>query len=363
MLITQLQARDFRLFESLRLEAHPRFNLITGANGAGKTSLLEALHTLGRGGSWRVLPPQLARDGTQAWQVEGRVGDPSGAPPETLRVTWRERELWIRRGESDLALSELVRLLPLQVLDPGMHRVLEEGPGIRRRVLDWGVFHVEHEFLAVWRRVRRALRQRNAVLRDGGAARLLAPWNHELAEAAERFSDLRRGHVTEVEARSQLLLARLLPGERWQLRYAQGWDAERSYLEVLEAGVERDRRHGLTMSGPQRAELGFYIAPGQDGAAKAVKGRISRGQQKLLVAAFILAQCWIIAERGGRTPVLLLDDFAAELSAEFQARLFGVLLDYPGQKFVTALERSALLESLPDAHMFHVEHGALARSP
>lgn len=361
MLITQLQARDFRLFENLRLEAHPHFNLITGANGAGKTSLLEALHTLGRGGSWRVLPQQLVRDGSQAWQVEGRIADPSGAPPEALKITWRERELWIRRGESELALSELVRLLPLQVFDPGMHRVLEEGPGIRRRVLDWGVFHVEHEFLATWRRMRRALRQRNALLRDGGADRLLAPWNHELAEAAECFTAMRRGHVAEIEIRSQELLAKLLPGERWQLRYAQGWDADRSYLEVLEAGIERDRRHGLTTSGPQRAELGFYVAPGQDGPSRPVKGRISRGQQKLLIAAFILVQCRIVAERGGRVPVLLLDDFSAELSAEFQARLLGTLLEYPGQKFVTALERSPLLDGVAEAHMFHVEHGVLTR--
>lgn len=361
MLITQLQARDFRLFENLRLDAHPRFNLITGDNGAGKTSLLEALHVLGRGGSWRVLPPQLARDGTQAWRVEGRTQDLSGAPPEVLRVTWHEREVSVRRGESELALSELVRLLPLQILDPGMHRMLEEGPGIRRRFLDWGVFHVEHSFFPVWRRVRRALRQRNAVLREGGADRLLAPWTRELAESAEQLSALRRSHVLEVEARSQALLQTLLPEERWQLRYAQGWDGERSYQEVLDASVERDRRHGLTMSGPQRAELGFYSAlddSGQ-GTSRSVKGRISRGQQKLLVSAFILGQCWIVAERTGRAPLLLLDDFAAELSSEFQSRLLQALLAYPGQRFVTALEWSGMLKNLSDAHMFHVEHGTL----
>lgn len=361
MLISQLQARDFRLFANLQLDTHPQFNLIIGDNGAGKTSLLEALHVLGRGNSWRVLPAQLSRDGTQAWQVTGQVVDPSGVPPELLKLTWREREIAIKFGQSELALSELVRRLPLQILDPGMHRMLEEGPGIRRRFLDWGVFHVEHRFMPVWKRTRRALRQRNAMLREGGSPAMLAPWNRELAESAEQLSALRRAHAREVEARSQALLAELLPGESWQLRYSQGWDADRDYLEVLEAGLERDRRHGLTMSGPQRAELGFYTAhlDGEGGAAKSVKGRISRGQQKLLVAAFILAQCWIVAERGGRVPVLLLDDFSAELSSEFQTRLLRVLLSYPGQKFVTALELAGPLKNTPDAHMFHVEHGLL----
>jgi len=338
MLITRLEARDFRLFGNLLLDAHPRFNLIIGDNGAGKTSLLEALHVLGRGNSWRVLPALLARDGTQAWQVTGQVVDPSGVPPELLKLTWRDREIAIEFGQADMALSELVRRLPLQILDPGMHRMLEEGPGIRRRFLDWGVFHVEHRFMAAQ----------------------LAPWNRELAESAEQLSALRRAHALEVEARSQALLAELLPGERWQLRYSQGWDAGRAYLEVLEASVERDRRHGLTMSGPQRAELGFYTAHlDADDPAKAVKGRISRGQQKLLVAAFILAQCWIVAERGGRVPILLLDDFTAELSSAFQSRLLRVLLAYPGQKFITALELPEAVKNTPDAHMFHVEHGTL----
>lgn len=359
LLIEQLQARDFRLFSQLSLDAHPQLNLVLGENGAGKTSLLEALHVLGRGGSWRVLPAQLTRDGCQAWQVAGQVLEPGGAPPELLKLSWRERELAIALGSSGLALSELVRRVPLQILDPGMHRMLEEGPGIRRRFLDWGVFHVEHQFMPTWKRARRALRQRNALLREGGSAALLAPWSRELAEAAEQLSAQRRAHAQEVEARSQALLQSLLPGESWLLRYNQGWDAGRSYLEVLDAGLERDRRHGLTMSGPQRAELGFYMAQAEGDGAKAVRGRISRGQQKLLVAAFVIAQCWIVAERSGRMPVLLLDDFAAELSAAFQSRLLQVLLGYPGQKFVTALELPQAMKNLADARMFHVEHGTL----
>lgn len=355
MLITRLEAKDFRLFGELALEAHPDFNLIIGDNGAGKTSLLESLHVLARGSSWRVQnPQQLVRDGQHAWQVRGRVDEGGGAPPELLRVTWKDRETSIELGQSALALTELVRRIPLQILDPGMHRMLEEGPGIRRRFLDWGVFHVEHSFMPVWRRARRALSQRNAVLRENGSNQLLAPWTNELAETGEEITRLRRSHVQEVESRSAQLLERLLPGESWQLRYAQGWDAERSYLEVLESTIERDRRHGLTMSGPQRAELGFYAGP------KAAKGRISRGQQKLLVAAFVLAQCWIVAERAGRAPVLLLDDFAAELSAEFQRRLLELLQAYPGQKFVSALELSSLLKTSTSAHMFHVEHGVLS---
>jgi len=76
MRLAELRVMDLRCLAQAQLTLHPRLNLITGDNGAGKTSLLEALHVLGRGNSWRVLPAQLARDGTQAWQVAGRIVDP-----------------------------------------------------------------------------------------------------------------------------------------------------------------------------------------------------------------------------------------------------------------------------------------------
>jgi DNA replication and repair protein RecF len=90
-----------------------------------------------------------------------------------------------------------------------------------------------------------------------------------------------------------------------------------------------------------------------------VKGRISRGQQKLLIAAFVLAQCRLILAARGLAPVLLVDDFSAELSVEFQRRLLGALLSYPGQKFVAALEREGPLREAAECRVFHVEHGGL----
>ncbi len=270
-------------------------------------------------------------------------------------MTWRDREIAIEYGEGELALSELVRRLPLQILDPGMHRMLEEGPGIRRRFLDWGVFHVEHRFMPTWKRARRepASAQRHAA--RGQYAEHGALERGSWPESARQLSSPASGpcRLRWKPAAPGIAGGACCRANAGGCATAQGWDADRGYLEVLEASLERDRRHGLTMSGPQRAELGFYTAhlgmhpDGEGGAAKAVKGRISRGQQKLLVAAFILAQCWIVAERGGRVPVLLLDDFTAELSSAFQTRLLQALLAYPGQKFVTALERAGGDEKTP----------------
>jgi DNA replication and repair protein RecF len=96
------------------------------------------------------------------------------------------------------------------------------------------------------------------------------------------------------------------------------------------------------------------------GVEMRARGRISRGQQKLLVCAFVLAQCDMVRAAQGAAPVLLVDDFAAELSADSQSRLAAALAVYPGQLFVAALETGAALEACGDARMFHVEHGKVS---
>ena len=353
MHIARLQARSFRLFQALDLEAHPGLNLIVGGNGEGKTTTLEALYVLGRGSSYRAASPALVRDGGQAWALEAAVDAGPAAPPERLALQWREHATRIAWGNEVLPVLELMRRLPVQIIDPGTHRLLEEGPGIRRRSLDWGVFHVEQSFLQVWKRAHRALRQRNSALRSGASSESLDAWDRELAEAAEPLTGLRRRHAERLAAEVQAGLRDLLPGEDWSLEFAAGWDQRRTYLEVLTAGRERDRQRGLSLAGPHRAELGFYRA------GRAVKGRISRGQQKLLIAAFVLAQCRLILAARAVAPVVLVDDFSAELSVEFQRRLLDALEAYPGQKFVAVLEREGPLKEAGNCRVFHVEHGAL----
>lgn len=353
MHIARLQARNFRLFPELLLEAHPQLNLIVGGNGEGKTSTLEAFYVLGRGSSYRAASPALVRDGAEAWALEAGLDAGSGAPAQTLRLSWSKHRTHIGYGAEPISVSELVRRLPVQIIDPGTHRLLEEGPGIRRRSLDWGVFHVEHDFLAVWKRAHRALRQRNSALRAGASAQSLDAWDRELVDAAEPLTALRGTHAARLAKETGLLLEELLPGEAWKLEFAPGWDQARSYLDVLQAGRERDRQRGQTLAGPHRAELSFYRQ------GRAVKGRISRGQQKLLIAAFVLAQCRLVRAATGVAPVLLVDDFTAELSLTFQRRLLSVLEAYPGQKFLAALERSGPLAEVRAARVFHVEHERL----
>lgn len=354
MNLVQLRASNFRLLDDLSLPLHGRLNVFFGVNAAGKTTLLEAIYCLGRGKSFRTgAPSEIAGSAGTQWTVFARQAKAEVALTQ-LGIQWQPDGMEMRINAAPASTLDMLRSLPVQILEPGMHRVLQEGPTYRRSFLDWGVFHVEPRFMESWRRYRRALRQRNQSLRQGASDRDLAVWEPELAEMGELVTEYRRQHLARLAPVAQQLVQRLLDEGNWSFDLAPGWAAEEGLAAALARGRDRDRRLGLTNDGPHRAEL--RIRAGQ----RAAKGRISRGQQKLLIASLLLAQCREILEATGIAPILLIDDFPAELASEFQAELMKALLDYPGQLFITAFEPTAALGLDLEGSMFHVERGTVS---
>ena len=350
----QVRARNFRLLKNLALELHPKFNFVIGGNGAGKTTILEALYVLGRANSYRGSAQTLVSDGQSTWALEAqqRNADET-APGNKILVRWADRQVSVQINERAVALIELVRAVPVLVLDPLVQRLIEEGPGIRRRYVDWGVFHMEQRFHQVWLRVNRTLKQRNAGLRARVPPRALTGWNRELAKAAVELTAMRQSYIDAVQAVAATYWLRLIGDTDWRLSFHPGWRGGSDYLEVLEANYESDLKAGYTREGPHRAEL-LVLSDNRQ-----LRDRISRGQQKLLIAGLVLAQCELYRRTHVSSPLLLVDDFAAELSADSQRRLLNELENYPGQKAVAALEYSELLENTANHSMFHVEHGQL----
>lgn len=352
MNLVQLRASNFRLLHDLSLPLHGRLNVFFGANAAGKTSLLEAIYCLGRGKSFRAGNPQeMAGPAASQWTVSARVQQPEGQAPAQLGLQWNPGGFDIRINTASAATVDLLRLLPVQVLEPGMHRVLQDGPTYRRSFIDWGVFHVEQRFLELWRRYRRALKQRNQVLRRNGSDQELAVWEPELAETGEVLHRWRLGHLDALRPDAEALTEGFLEEGPWSFELSPGWSLEEGLATALAKGRDRDRRLGMTHDGPHRAELRIRAG------SRVARARISRGQQKLLIAALLIAQCREIERRTGRAPVLLVDDFPAELAQGFQQALMNALSTYPGQVFITAFEPTAALPPDLDASMFHVERG------
>lgn len=351
MSLAHIRAENFRQFSSLSLRPHRRLNLILGANAAGKTSLLEVLYTLGRAKSFRGnSPAELAGAHAEHWWVSCKQ-ETDDQPAHTLGVKWVAGETQIRYDQAYAATADLVRVLPVQILEPGMHRLLQDGPSYRRSFLDWGVFHVEHSFHDTWRRYQRALRQRNQALRRRASAREVSVWDIELTTAGVELARLRREHLNQLEPGVGAMIKKLLSVQGWSLELQPGWHAGASLQERLSSQLDRDRRAGMTVEGPHRAELRIRLGD------HPVKNRISRGQQKLLIAALLLAQCQLILTHTGKPPVLLVDDFPAELAEPFQVALLAALREYPGQVFISAFEQTGPLKRLQEAALFHVEQG------
>jgi len=350
------KAHNFRLLKNAQFELHPKLNYLIGGNGAGKSTALEALHVLGRASSPRGGSQALVTEGESAWSLEGALSvDDSLSPPTLIQVRWSARRLSVALNHRDASLAELVRLVPILSLDPLSHRIMDDGPGIRRRYIDWGVFHMEHSFHASWIRMNRALRQRNAGLRAHAGVKELAGWNRELVATSIQITELRLRYVEQLEKVAKTFWMGMLGEGNWHLRFLPGWRETQSYADVLEQNQEGDRRIGYTREGPHRAELQILSDNNQ------LKDRISRGQQKLLVAALILAQSDLYRHQHGYAPILLVDDFASELSQESQCKFLAELETYSGQKIIAALEYSEAMRSSHDHLMFHMEHGHITQ--
>lgn len=360
MHVTRLDLRHVRRFREARLVPAPGLNLITGDNGAGKTSVLEALHLMAYGRSFRG----RVRDGLVTagasglevfveWQEAASV---AGAPPRVRKAGLRHTgQAWTGRldGEPVSQLGELCAALAVVSFEPGSHALITGGGEARRRYLDWGLFHVEHEFLPLWRRYTRALKQRNALLKSRARDAQIDAWDRELAESGEPLGRHRASYLESLQPRFAALSAGLAPGLGARaLEYLPGWRQEElSLIDALLLARERDLAAGFTSVGPHRADwrIGFDTIPGRDA--------LSRGQAKLSALSALLAQAEHLAAARGDWPVVALDDLASELDRSHQRRILEHLLGGGAQVLITGTEAPPALADLGAAvSRFHVEH-------
>jgi DNA replication and repair protein RecF len=348
--LESIEIQDFRCIERATLEFHIRGTGIVGPNASGKTSLLEAIFFLAHGRSFRTATrAKLIRRGNDFFRIVSRLVDRErelvasaehGAGATQMRLAGR--------GVSGVA--EIAEVLPVQVIDPGVHRLIDEGSARRRRLLDWGVFHVKHDFLGDWRRYQRALSQRNAALREGLEDRLVDAWDEELLAAAARIDAARREYMGTLTSHF-LPIAKELLDEDVGIEYRRGWSDDTPLHGSLTNIRARDRRLGTTTVGPHRADLSIKV----DGAL--ARDRVSRGQQKLLAAALILGQVWSTHVSGAtRNTCLLLDDPAAELDVDKLGKLLRVIQGIPAQLVVSSVTESGLA-GIEIGRKFHVERG------
>lgn len=353
MPLLDLAVQDFRNIAVAELRFSPQLNLITGSNGAGKTSFLEAIHFLGRAQSFRSPhPEQLIRQGSQAFLLRSHVRDAHGNV-DVIGMQRHRDQLRVRMGGRRVSrLSELLPHFPFQLFTPDSHQLVEGGPSHRRKFLDWGVFHVEPAFFPAWKRYTRALKQRNAALRNGARTQEVQLWDRELAECGETVDQMRRTYLQDLLPSLQSSVTNLAGFDNLSWEYKAGWNRKLDFSQALKDCLDGDRRLGFTRSGPHRADLSptFGGAPAYE--------RISRGQQKQIAIAMMLAQADVYRRHTGQQCIFLIDDLASELDERHRDRVQEYLRDIQAQVFLTAIDLSFVDTRLwHKPAVFHVEHG------
>lgn len=360
MSISYLSITGVRNLQTPEFKPSSRINIISGENGSGKTSILEAIHFLSTTRSFRTHELRhLLTQGMDSALVFSRVLEDSRQQFLPLGVERRlTGDVRVRFDGVSLDSAALASLLPVQVLYSGTFELLDGSPAIRRQFLDWGCFHADPSFISIWRGFRRALKQRNSLLKYGKIDKSqMQVWDHEFISYGEKLTQHRRAYLDVLLPEFKRILNILLGDLSIDLKFFSGWDSKRSLEEVLVDQFDREALQGFTASGPQRADLRFRC----DGINAA--DRLSRGQKKLVVSALRLAQGQVYRQQSNRPCIYLVDDLPSELD-EPHARLFCHFLEQShDQCFITCVEPDSLTQFWSpdcDLALFHLDAGCIS---
>ena len=353
MRLVTLSVQSVRNLSPMTLECAPGVNWLVGSNGAGKSSILESISLLATSRSFRSteIAPVVAR-GTSELLVTGTAqadGEPAvrlGISRTTGGETVAKRDQTLLRRASDLARS-----LPAFVFDANtVAKVFGAAVG-RRSLLDWGVFHVEPEFGRLSRSLKLALANRNALLKRQ-AIQQLPFWDSTLDDLGTKIHEMRAKYLEQWTPRARVLSDSMqLPAV--EIGYLRGWDGARPLLEVLSEAAEQDIRVGRTIYGPHRADLRLRSALGL------ARETLSRGQQKALAAALVLAQLTLSSDLGNTTPIALIDDLLAELDAIRAEAVISSLRKAHAQVFCAVIELPEALVQPAVDRVFRLREGVL----
>ena len=352
MALSKLVINHVRNIQRAQIIPHPRLNIIYGTNASGKTSLLEAVQILGTARSFRTARiNQAIQWSAPCMTISGRL---DARPEVQMGVERCQGKTRIRVNHQNVnQASALVRQLPVYLITPESHHILDQGPRPRRQLLDWGVFHVKPAYLAQVKAYMRVLRQRNAALRDEHNPDLARSFDPVLIQAAEKVDQARQDYVAALAPKITEIMEKL-SGETITVHYQQGWRAGEPLQTVLKAQLERDVSKRHTQSGPHRADLLFKTQ------GIAIQTAFSRGQHKMLVCALRLAQLQHYHEQTGQHAVVLVDDLAAELDQAHRQQLLSLLMASEAQIFITLTEKNLLdTAKYPQHKMFHVKQGVI----
>ena len=352
MALQTLLVQNLRIIEQLDISFAADANLFIGENGAGKTSILEAIDILSRGRSFRERrTTPLLRKEADDLVVSGKVKTIESSTHLGIQKSSRQTTLHCNQ-EKVASISNHASYLPVLSMHPDSHQLIQGSGKYRRNYIDWSAFHVKPVFLQNWRDYTKCLRQRNVALRNHASSEELLVWTKQLSAMGEEVNKARWEIFQEINPIFDEFTNILLPECEISMIYHRGWSEELSLKDTLHDAHEQELLSKTTRYGPHRADIKIFLNQ-QEAAASA-----SRGQQKLIAACLLLAQIDHIQRYTEQKCVVLLDDIRAELDQQHARALISALQTLGCQVFITAIEVEQIdLHGWEDSKVFHVKQG------
>ena len=352
--LAALHIENLRHIRRLHLDLNERLVILTGGNGAGKTTILEAVYLLARGRSFRGRKAgSLTTHGEIYTAIRGLCANPSGYGAS---IEFRRDRDGAQRWLDSVPWEHQETRLPIAVklVGENAQSLLEGDPALRRTYLDWNVFHVEHAFGRLRKDFHRVLLQRNAALRTGSGN--TSAWDRSFVEFAEAINRSREQFFAAWRIQFTQLCHEFDFLADCDLLFRRGWSEQDSLAAALSQARSAEVSRGYTLVGPSRADCVVT----RDGQAVL----LSRGQTKTVVVLLQLAADRVHAAHGAEASIWLLDDLEAELDQDVCARLRALLEATGAQRFITRVSAKPLAddESGDGVCMFHVEHGEVRAS-
>ena len=317
MYVSSLKLQDFRNIRELSLDLSPNINVFYGENAQGKTNVLESIYLAGTTKSHRTSRDrEMIRIGEEESHIRMEVVRRAGSFRIDMHLKKNKSKGVAVGGVPLRRAGELFRLVHLVFFSPEDLGIIKEGPGERRKFLDFIISSIDNIYLKDLALYQRCLTQRNHLLHDLFAHPDLLPsldvWDAQLSEIGARIIEKRRAFVDELETAAAGIHEKITGGaEKLRVIYEPN-TAALTFAERLRAGRQADIRMKTTCTGPHRDDFNV--------SANDLDLRLygSQGQQRTADLSLKLSQIRILEEKTGERPILLLDDVLSELDRNRQ---------------------------------------------
>ncbi len=359
MFITEIEFKNFRNYENLKLSLSPEINLIYGDNAQGKTNLIEGIYFCSMAKSFKFSPDMgFINFGKQRAEIS--VKYESGGRKKENKITF-EKEKGKKIEVSGVAFKrriDFIGNLNVVLFSPQDMDTVKDSPFYRRRYMDLCAGQLRKKYLSALTDYNRTLLQKNKLLKEEGAEKTLDVWNEKLAEYGSTIMWFRISLVNKIKEIIKPVFEEISEGkEEIKLKYIKTVQFDESgdkeyirqeFLRALTINKEKEIREKTCLVGPHRDDLLFYI----NGKNAKIYG--SQGQQKSIVLALKMVQAELFYQQTGEYPVLLLDDITSEFDIKRRKYLMQQLCDK--QVIITGTEKTIVPEELRPK-LFKVEKG------